>query len=280
MKAFADLELYDPPMTHPSACETHGEYVARCYIGNFWTGCPACAAEKKTREQDEAAAKARADAVARWQRKIGEAGIPERFRDRRLDTYVARNEGQRRALAFAKHYADNFDDVMETGRCALFVGKPGTGKTHLAAGIGLQVMAHHSAAVLFSTVARAVRRVKDTWGRNSTESESEAIAALVFPDLLILDEVGVQFGSDTERMILFDVLNERYEKRRPTLLLSNFARNEVKTFLGERIFDRLREDGGEIIPFDWDSYRRGMEPAQIAKTPLNPTLTTNGVHHA
>jgi len=268
MRTLTDTMFHTPPLTHPSACETHGEFVARCYLGDVWTGCPACAAKKKTREQEEANARARDDAVARWQRKIGEAGIPERFRDRRLETYVARNEGQRRALAFARHYADNFDDVMETGRCALFVGKPGTGKTHLAVGIGLQIMQRYGAAVLFSTVVRAVRRVKDTWGRNSIESESDAIAALVFPDLLILDEVGVQFGSDTERMILFDVLNERYEKRRPTLLLSNFARNEVKTFLGERIVDRLREDGGEFIPFDWDSHRKGAERVRSGKAPM------------
>jgi DNA replication protein DnaC len=78
---------------------------------------------------------------------------------------------------------------------------------------------------------------------------------MVFPDLLILDEVGVQFGSDTEKLLLFDVLNERYEQRKPTLLLSNLALDGVKAFLGERIYDRLREDGAEAVVFDWDSWR-------------------------
>ena len=105
--------------------------------------------------------------------------------------------------------------------------------------------------VMFTTVMRAIRRVKDTWSRDSRESESEAIAALVFPDLLILDEVGVQFGSDTEKLILFDVLNERYEKRKPTLLLSNLPAEEVREYLGKRVCDRLSEDGGEVVVFDW-----------------------------
>ncbi len=77
----------------------------------------------------------------------------------------------------------------------------------------------------------------------------------LFPDLLILDEVGVQFGSDTEKLILFDVLNERYERRRPTILMTNLTLEEVADFLGDRIIDRLREDGGEFIPFDWESHR-------------------------
>lgn len=132
-------------------------------------------------------------------------------------------------------------------------------------------MERHGAAVLFTTVMRAVRRIKDTWTRDSRKSESEAIAELVFPDLLILDEVGTQFGSDTERLILFDILNERYERRRPTILMSNLALDDaeeggrvvpgIKSCLGERVFDRLREDGGQSVVFDWPSHRKGGDRA-------------------
>jgi DNA replication protein DnaC len=66
----------------------------------------------------------------------------------------------------------------------------------------------------------------------------------------------VQFGSDTEKLLLFDILNERYERRRPTILMSNLPRDEVSSYLGERVFDRLREDGGEFISFTWESYRK------------------------
>ncbi|WP_310625784.1 ATP-binding protein [Limnohabitans sp.] len=185
-----------------------------------------------------------------------------------MKSFVAESDSQKRALAFAKTYADEFDKVLKTGRSAVFVGKPGTGKTHLSAGIGLRIMHRDNRTVLFSSVLRAVRRVKESWRRDSAETESQAIAALVFPDLLILDEVGQQFGSDTEKLILFDVLNERYEKRKPTLLLANVPLDDylknpsdkekspgLKSFLGERIIDRLREDGGEIVPFDWESMR-------------------------
>lgn len=68
--------------------------------------------------------------------------------------------------------------------------------------------------------------------------------------------MGVQFGSDFERNTMFDVLNERYERRKPTLFLSNLTKAEVTEFLGERVMDRLREDGGQVIPFTWESYRK------------------------
>jgi DNA replication protein DnaC len=255
LNRIAISKLHEPPLTRAGTCATHGEFVARCHWGNTWTTCATCAAEADAKEQANVKARAHAERVARWQRKIGEAGIPERFRDRRLATYVAKLPKQQHALDFAKAYAADFDKICTTGRSALFIGRPGTGKTHLAVGIGLDVM-ERGASVLFTTVMRAVRRVKDTWGRDSRETESEAIAALVFPDLLILDEVGVQYGSDTEKLLLFDILSERYDHRRPTILMSNLPIDEVSAYLGERVFDRLREDGGEFISFTWDSYRK------------------------
>jgi len=255
MKAIADIGLHAEPKTKPAVCETHGAYESRCFIGSIWSKCPTCGAETAAKERAEAETRDRESRLQAWQRKIGDAGIPERFRDRSLHGFVVKTFAQGNALEFAQGYADNFDAALKTGRSALFLGKPGTGKTHLAVGIGMQIMQRDNRSVLFTTVMRAIRRVKDTWSRDSRESESEAIAALVFPDLLILDEVGVQFGSDTEKLILFDVLNERYEKRRPTLMLSNLGLDDVRAFLGDRIFDRLREDGGESIVFDWESYR-------------------------
>ncbi|MBP7526100.1 MAG: ATP-binding protein [Propionivibrio sp.] len=243
------------PQTRTDKCEIHGAFEAKCFVGASWTRCPTCSADEDVKDKAQREVQERDDRRQAWQRRIGEAGIPERFQNRSLLSFIAESEAQARALQFATDYADRFDQALTTGRSALFLGKPGTGKTHLAVGIGLRIMHRDSRTVLFTTVIRAIRRVKDTWNRESTESETQAIAALAFPDLLILDEVGVQFGSDAEKLILFDVLNERYERRRPTLLLSNLALDDVKAYLGERVFDRLREDGGEAIPFDWASWR-------------------------
>lgn len=238
-------------------CEKHGEYehkVREFFGTRIKVGCSACIEERDAEAQRKREAEEADRTRRQWEAKVGRSGIPERFHDRTLDSYRAETEGQQRALAFAKAYADDFDSVRKNGKSALFLGKPGTGKTHLSIGIALQVMQSGRSA-LFCTVMRAVRRVKDTWSKGGDMTETEAINSLVFPDLLILDEVGVQFGSDTEKLLLFDVLNERYERRRPTLMLSNLALPEVKAFLGERIFDRLREDGGEVIVFDWVSHR-------------------------
>lgn len=241
-------------------CPTHGAFISR-YLGNIglgrpvWTSCGKC---EEQRLADEAERRRQADAelaVAAWAEKQQRAGIPERFRDRTLEGYVATSEGQKSALRWASEYAAGFDEVLATGRSMLFLGRPGTGKTHLGCAIGNYLL-RKGATVYYSTVQRAMRRIKDTWNRESAELESDAIRAMSGPDLLILDEIGVQFGSDTEKNLTFDLLNERYERMKPTLLLSNLAKEDVARFLGERVMDRLREDGGRVITFDWESHRK------------------------
>ena len=238
----------------PENCDKHGVFESRHIFGKIWSVCPKCTTEQKIISDREQVEKEIAERNRVWLKRMGEAGIPERFRTRTLASYTATNAGQKRALAFSIDYAEQFALVSETGRSAIFCGLPGTGKTHLAIGIALHIMGLKKSAC-FTTVQRMIRRAKDSWRKDSEESESDVIAMLVYPDLLIIDEIGVQFGSDFEKNFMFDLLNERYEKRRPTILLSNLTAKEVKAFLGERIYDRLKEDGGQCVSFDWESFR-------------------------
>lgn len=112
---------------------------------------------------------------------------------------------------------------------------------------------------MFTSVIRAVRSVKETFGKGVERTEAQVLRDLVEPDLLILDEVGVQFGSDAEKLILFEIINGRYESRRPTIIISNLAIGELEKYLGARAVDRLREGGGKVVVFDWESYRGRRE---------------------
>lgn len=238
-------------------CEKHGAYTERSmYLAGRWLAlpCPRCADETKRRDAEDAKRKQAEDRRSRIKALIGRAGIPRRFEGRTFENFRAESDGQKRALQVSSAYTERFEDRLRYGGGLVFCGKPGTGKTHLACAIANHVIQMGRSAV-FMSVIRAIRSVKDTYRRDSDLTEQQAINALIAPDLLILDEVGVQFGSDTEKMILFEVMNGRYEDVRPTIVLSNLVREELGAYLGERVLDRLQEGGGATVAFDWESYR-------------------------
>lgn len=256
----ANSLLGTPQPDRTETCQEHGEYLSRNVFGRVWTKCPKCDEDAKAKAEQAQAARDKQDRQARWEKKIGQSGIPLRFRDRTLPRFQVENDGQAYALKFAEAFAEGFAGGNVPSRCAVFVGKPGTGKTHLACGIALRIMALYGASALFTSVERMARRIREAKSFGAAETETEAIAVHVFPDLLILDEVGMQSGTDAEARALFSVVNERYEQRKPTIFLSNFDLDQVRACLDERVFDRLREDGGQVISFDWDSMR-GREAA-------------------
>lgn len=255
--ALSGVAVHRPPLERDAHCDKHGFYTSLCHIGDGWLGCRRCYADECAVDQARDARQLSDERVRDWERRIGRAGIPSRFTDRTLESYVAERPDQLVALQFARAYADGFTDVRATGRSAIFAGWPGTGKTHLAVGIGLQVMKTHRASVLFAVAGRIVRMVKDTWVKGSAKSESDVIAEMVFPDLLIIDEVGVQQGTEFERHVLFNVLNERYESCKPTLVMANSTLEDLSTkYLGAPSVDRLAENGGAVVSFTWSSHRR------------------------
>ena len=129
-------------------------------------------------------------------------------------------------------------------------GNPGTGKSHLAAAILQFILPKHVGA--YMTLMDLIRKLRDTWRRDSEMSESQLLAKLQAIPLLVIDEVGVQYGTDGERSILFDVMDRRYREMRPTILMTNLGKDDFRAAVGDRVFDRLTEVA-RWVPFDWQS---------------------------
>jgi DNA replication protein DnaC len=245
-----------------AVCETHGEYPAREFtmplIGKSITSpCPTCSAETRARNEQADRERAERELAFKVAGLFHRSGIPARFADRTLSSYRAEGTGQARALKIASRYVESFGESR--GASMVFAGKPGTGKTHIACGIA-RALIEQSKSALFMTVLQALRHIKDTYRRDSDKSETDAIADLLRPDLLILDEVGAQLGSEHEKMLMFEVINERYQQCRSTILISNLNADELTEFLGDRVMDRFRE-AGAVVAFDWQSHRGRRDAA-------------------
>lgn len=236
-------------------CRFHGEFTSKGFtLGKktHWLGCPEC---NRIATEAEAATKAKKDAEdaqKRMEARLCQSGIPLRYRTKDFASFIADSQDKEKALSTAMEFAHNFDQHYRDGTVVVFSGMPGTGKSHLAIAIAQAVMDQHTA--LYTSAIDAVRMIRDTWRRGSDKTETEVLNLLAGVHLLILDEVGVQYGTEAEQVNLFDIIDKRYRDLMPTILLTNQGKAGLKTFLGDRSFDRLRE-GGIWVPFDWTSQR-------------------------
>ena len=183
---------------------------------------------------------------------LDEAAIPRRFLGRSFDNFHTETDAQRAVLAVMRDYAENFAENEKLGKGLVLAGGPGAGKTHLTSAVQQFLMP--AASSLYVTALGVIRAVRNTWRKDSERSETEVLAMLGSVQLLVLDEVGVQYGTDGEQTILFDVIDKRYRDMRPTIVLTNQGKRGLKEFIGERSFDRIAETA-TWVPLDWPSYR-------------------------
>lgn len=240
-------------MREETLCKEHGRFEnvgLTTPKGIAWSGCPICSRQIIVNENSRMAKRERR---RNERRALAEACLPERFKNKGLDSYVVKNEGQGKALKSAYEYVNQLDINLSEGAGLLLYGKPGTGKTHLSVGIALEALAE-GYSVRYARSACLLRSVKETWGKNVHTNETEAYKRICEPDLLIIDEIGRQFGTDAEKMILFEIINSRYEQMKPIIAITNLDANNLFAYLGEASFDRIRENGTAIL-FDWDSMR-------------------------
>jgi DNA replication protein DnaC len=57
-------------------------------------------------------------------------------------------------------------------------------------------------------------------------------------------------------MFIFDIIDGRYENILPTILISNQNIENIKTLIGDRVVDRLRSEGGQLLVLDGNSQRK------------------------
>lgn len=257
---------FDPPKdpikvdigTRELHCEEHGPYLSHGFqftVGKcreVWTPCPDCEEGQRAKSL-RAEAQERADLEQQRLRKLLEqAALPARWQSWTLAAYTAATPAQACVRDTALDFAENFQQYEASGESLIFAGLPGTGKTHLAVGILQHLLPDRVGH--YTTLMGMLRSVRSTWRKGSERAEGDVLDTLGRVPLLVIDEIGVQYGSDSEQVILFDVIDRRYREMRPTILVTNQDRDGFIQFVGDRIFDRLTEIA-RWIAFDWPSHR-------------------------
>ena len=245
----ANFNIFKDRKTREDTCPKHGPYTATaiCLPGReIWTGCPECNKEERDRENAELSRKyAEQQINVEAERLLGQAAIPPRFKDRTLDNFSTDTEEQEKALKTCKAYLERWERVKEHGKCIVLIGKPGTGKTHLSVGIALELIKRGESAI-YTRASSIVQAVKETFG-NRERTERQVYEDFARPDLLIIDEIGRQYGTDSEKLMLFEVINMRYEQCKPMIVISNLEPSAFREYMGQATLSRLQEGGATLI---------------------------------
>lgn len=251
-------EYFGQAITVTGQCPTHGEWShpAREKMSELMKNrCRQCEADAAlARKQAEERARIESAERARLSH-LEEIGISHRHTGKTFDNFVADCPEKARALAVCKALADRVVDNPRHAPSLILCGNPGTGKTHLTSAL-IQHTDKHGRDVLKRNAADIFRSLKATWSKDSEESERGLLEFAGSLDLLVIDEAGTQHGSDTERLFMFEIINRRYENCLPTVLISNLSIERLREEVGERVIDRLREDGGKFLPFTGESWRK------------------------
>lgn len=182
------------------------------------------------------------------------SGLRGRFLRASFENFVATSTEQRHARATCQNFAETLDP--NRWGAPWLIGAPGSGKTHLGAACVRHVIEHLGLSAQLASARDIVQHLRSSWGANASPMRTEQMLVddLVSFALLVIDEVGVGFGSDAELVQLYSVIDARYSEEKPTMLISNLNQPSLKAAIGDRLFDRLQERA-QVLPCAWPSHR-------------------------
>lgn len=243
-------------------CERHGKFEIESDeslpLKVIMATCPECSSEynkwsEENRLKNEQEEKAKKE-LERLEKLLNISGVSKRHFDKTFDNYKVENKGQDFAIKSMRY----FSDKTMNGECKnmILCGSVGTGKNHLCTALIRDLIERkYPSSIRIATIKEIIRYVRASWSKESEYDEQDAINNLTSTGLLIIDEMGVQTGSDDELNIIFEIINGRYENKRPTIIVSNLEKGELVELIGARVIDRLKEDGCRVLGMAWESHR-------------------------
>ena len=213
-----------------------------------------CEQERLDREAAEQEARRHHQAVADLKRRG--------FTDPAMRGWTFANDnGKCPQMKHAHFYVENWTAMQEENIGYLLWGGVGTGKSYFAGCIANALM-EQEVAVRMTNFALILNDLTASFkGRN------EYIARLCRAPLLILDDFGMERGTEYGLEQVYNVVDSRYRSRRPLIVTTNLPLQDLqhpKDTAHARIYDRLLEMCAPIR-FSGENFRRATAQDKLAR---------------
>ena len=198
----------------------------------------------KCRQEAEEMAKAErhkaeeADARERQIRELKRLSLMDaRLSGNKFSLFQKTDENARN-LKLCLRYAEHFDEMLKKNQGLLMYGTVGTGKSFSAACIANHLL-DEGISVMMTSFVRILEVIQG--GRESDEATLDQMNRV---QLLIIDDLGAERGTDFALEKVYNVIDSRYRAKLPIILTTNLTLEEMKNETEpryERIYDRIFE---------------------------------------
>lgn len=185
------------------------------------------------------------------------SGVPERYYTESLDTYQVTNKMQKSAAQAIGEFLLKIKRGVF--RMLGLIGTAGTGKTHLACGVVREYGGKYATA---PDIVEEIRRAKSF---SADQTEKQIIDYYSHVKFLVVDEIGRGIAATDEKYMLYQLINARYNTRKPMVLISNFTKADFLKYIGVAAADRLVESG-DIVEMNGESYRKLRRQNEAGRT--------------
>lgn len=184
---------------------------------------------------------------------LKDKGIPERYSDCSFDTYKPDTEENAGNLKKIREYSG----MQDNDRVLLMSGPAGVGKTHLACA----VLREHDG--LYCKSADLEKEFEESRDFKKREKYSDLMKKYTGSPMLIIDGAGCSDKPDAEFRLLGLILNSRYDRKLPTVIVSSLETMELVKNLSRQTVDRLIETS-IVLEFNGKSFRESKRAATIS----------------
>ena len=225
-----------------------------------------CEVERLKQEEEDARNREKQRRIEQLQKS---SLLGDRYRNVNFDnTEIGTNKMFDEAFKRCKNYCNVASKVLESGYGIYIYGDKGCGKTHLTACM-VNELIKQGRPVMFTNFFEISQIIRNTFNK-SNESEIDMIDKISNIDFLFIDDLGTEKVSNNGednwlQGKIFEILNKRYNNKKPTIFTSNYSLQELISNRGimDKTVDRILEMSSLILKIEGKSYRMKTRDKEI-----------------
>lgn len=254
-----DEFLGEDGLPHCKNCKDRRVFVSEDESMCLRGMCKCLEEEQKRREAEEQ----RRQRVVRFNMSVESALIGERYRNARFETATITDSNR---IAFTKcaNYAKHYEEMMRQNIGLYIYGDNSSGKTYLTACLCNELI-WNGAECIYTNLAYILSSIRSSYDKNGM-GECRLLQQLQRYDFVFIDDLGKEFlgrefnaaSSKWAEEKLFEILNARYNAKKPTIFSSNYSLKELASLLNldNAILARIDEMATRVIKLEGDDFRK------------------------